>query len=329
MRVQFSSGWSKRLWRYRALLPLAALYYSLSTLYKSRVKPYRAKVPVICVGNVTVGGAGKTPVCIVLADMLTRKGVQVAYASRGYKGKLKGPVCVEVTHHADDVGDEPLLLRRYAPVFVAKKRELAVQAAVSAGAQVVILDDGLQNPSVEKNLSLLIVDGLTGIGNGYLLPAGPLREPLPAALSRADAVVMIGHDQTCLIPRLKGVPVLHMTPDIVFPDALRHENIVAFAGIGHPEKFFHALKGVSTHLIEAFPFPDHYPYQPSDLERLMVYAAQKGAKLVTTEKDIMRIPARYHTTIEAIPLVLNMDKKNEEQLHMLLQGIDINYGNGR
>lgn len=318
MPICFSSHWQRRSWWQKSLRPLSLLYYGCSVLRNIITVPYRAKVPVICVGNVTVGGAGKTPFCIALGQMLMDEGRKVSFVSRGYGGRLQGPIRVEKTHGSDEVGDEPLLLCEYAPVFVAKKRALGIEAAVLSGAEVVILDDGLQNPTVAKDISFLVIDGLTGMGNGYMLPAGPLREPLSSALSKVNAVVLVGEDKTNLIARFGDVPVLRVTAKSLLPGLLYHKNLVAFAGIGYPEKFFDALRALPCEVMKTFPFPDHYAYQSQDIERLIAYAAQRDAQLVTTQKDMVRIPEGYRTRIQAIPMVYEIDNSVKELFRNIL-----------
>jgi tetraacyldisaccharide 4'-kinase len=289
------------------LAPLGAAYGALARLRDWATTPWRAPVPIICVGNLTVGGAGKTPTVLALAERLKSSGLEVACLSRGYGGHESGPLQVDPERHgASDVGDEPLLLARVAPTWIARDRRDGARAAIAEGADVVVLDDGLQNPVLHKDVSLVVVDGGYGFGNGHVLPAGPLREPIERGLARASAVVLIGDDGSGVATALpKGLPVLHarLEPDEA-AFGLRGRSVVAFAGIGRPAKFFQTLRELGANVIGVTEFADHHPYTEPDIMRLVETAQRRNAALVTTAKDAVRLSgsARQQVTVVGVRL---------------------------
>jgi len=275
-----------------SLLQPLACAYALGAAARWRwTRPWRAPVPVICVGNLVAGGAGKTPVALSLAARLGTAGERVHILSRGYGGSRQGPVAVDPARHdASEVGDEPLLLAEAAPCWVARDRVAGARAAVAAGAGLLLLDDGLQNPRLAKSLSLLVVDGAYGFGNRRVLPAGPLRESLAAGLGRADAVVLMGEDRTGITPLLSGKPVLRARLVPRDAGAVAGKAFVAFAGIGRPEKFFATLEAAGGRLLARHGFADHHRYDAGELARLRTEAKAAGALLITTTKDRARLP---------------------------------------
>lgn len=301
-----------RFWRRKGvvsalLLPAAALYRAAA---RARVKKMEAKalpVPVICVGNLTVGGAGKTPTVMALLDYLQARGVAAYCISRGYGGSLYGPVRVEPeSHSAAEVGDEPLLIARHAPCWVGKRRLSVATAAVLDGAKVIVMDDGLQNPTIRKDLTLLVVDGGYGFGNGRVLPAGPLREALAEGLAKVDAAVLVGEDMTGALHLLpSSLPVLraYLAPSGEV-GVYRGKKLLAFAGIGRPEKFFATLRALGAELVEAVSFGDHHPYKEEELEKLKRRAEAKQAVLITTEKDAVRLPPAFREHVQTLPVQL-------------------------
>ncbi len=242
------------------LEPLAWANAAAGAARRALARPWRAGVPVLCVGNVVAGGAGKTPVALSLARRLSANGARPFLLSRGYGGTAAGPLIVDPARHgAAEVGDEALLLAQAAPTIVARDRVLGARAAIAAGAAFIVMDDGFQNPSLEKDLSLLVVDGAYGFGNGSLIPAGPLRESVAGALARADAVVLVGDDEAGVAPRLDGKRVLAADLGPV-AGTLPAGPLVAFAGIGRPEKFFRTLAAAGGRIVAQHAFPDHHPY---------------------------------------------------------------------
>lgn len=287
-------------------------------------------VPVICVGNVTMGGTGKTPIVREIARRLAARGVAAHVLSRGYGGRLEGPVRVDPTRHgADEVGDEPLMLAADLPVWVSRDRAAGAQAAAAGGAKAIVMDDGHQNPSVKKALSLVVVDGETRgaawpFGDGRVFPAGPMREPLRVGLSRADAVVLLlPADMDAADPELLAAlaptPVLtaHLQPAAPPPRGPQ----VGFAGVGKPWKVEAALKAAGGELADFAPFPDHFAYDAATLERLASRAQQFGAGLVTTEKDWVRLPPDWRARVAAWPVRARFD--DEGALDALLSRIGL------
>jgi tetraacyldisaccharide 4'-kinase len=297
----------------RFLAPAAALWGVGARLRQARGRPEPAPVPVICVGNLTVGGAGKTPTVIALLSALSEAGWTPHALSRGYGGVERGPHRVDPeADPAERVGDEPLLLAAFAPTWVARDRLAGARAAAAAGADVIVMDDGFQDPRLRKDLSILVIDSEQGFGNGRLIPAGPLREPVAQGLARADAALLIGtRAQEAALratwPELKALPLLRgrIAP---LPTGLPLDGapVVAFAGIGHPEKFFATLRALGADLRATHAFPDHAAYSPAILRRLAAEARGQGAALVTTEKDSVRLPRAFRREAMAVPVRLEL-----------------------
>lgn len=297
-------------WQSWLLAPLAALVARATARRVARGGGWRAPVPVICVGNANLGGTGKTPAVIALAERLIALGHAVHFVSRGHGGSARGVLRVDpMRHPAGLVGDEPLLLAAFAPAWVAKDRAAGCRAAVEAGAEVLLLDDGLQNPSVEKDLSILTVDAVEGFGNARVAPAGPLREPVAAALSRADLVLAIGDAaaQARFAARwpLSSRPRLtaELRPLETGMD-WRGMPVFAFAGIGRPGKFFATLRALGADLRGTVALSDHQPISMAMLQRLAAAAQAAGADLVTTEKDAVRLPRGHQGRILVLPVRL-------------------------
>jgi tetraacyldisaccharide 4'-kinase len=293
-----------------ALLQPAAAAYALAGRWRrATARPWRAPVPVLCVGALTVGGAGKTPTALTLAAALQAHGVAPHFLTRGYGGTAAGPLQVDpAAHDAALVGDEALLLAEAAPCWLSRDRVAGARAAVAAGAGAIVMDDGFQNPSLAKDLSLLVVDGSHGFGNGRVLPAGPLREPIADGLARADAVALIGTDETGVTARLGRCPVLRarLAPG---PDAaeLAGRRVLAFAGIGRPTKFFATLRSLGAELAEQRAFPDHHRYSAAEIDSLLRRAEQLEAIPVTTAKVAVRLPREARPAVRVLPVQLRWD----------------------
>lgn len=313
--MQAPDFWSKDGPLPRLLEPLSALY-SAAGWWRMRKTPTPPPVPVICVGNVVAGGAGKTPVAL---DLLARLGGHSKGAApgpsahallRGYGGSEKGPLLVDAARHSfEHVGDEALLLAQAAPTWISRDRLAGVRAAADAGATVVVMDDGFQNPAVLPSLSLLVIDGPSGLGNGRVMPSGPLREPLARALARlrqrGGAVVIIGDDLTHLARRIPtDIPVLFadVQPDPQAVARLAGQRVVAFAGIGRPAKFFSTLRAIGAQVIASHPFADHYPYAPADIQPILDEAFSLNALPITTAKDAIRLGLDQRQQVDVLPI---------------------------
>ncbi|HEY1856944.1 tetraacyldisaccharide 4'-kinase [Acidocella sp.] len=306
--------WAKRGVLAHLLSPLGAVTAAL-TARRLRQPGFAPGIKVICVGNAGVGGAGKT---VVALDILHRlQGPRFAL-TRGYRGRLAGPVLVNpALHTAEDVGDEALLLAAIAPTILAHDRAAGARLALAEGATAIVMDDGLQNPSLTKTMSLLVIDGGYGFGNLLLLPAGPLREPVTAAAARVQAAVLIGADETGALAHLPpALPVLRagLVPECAAE--LRGRKIIAFAGIGRPEKFFASVRTLGGDLRATHAFPDHHVYRASDSARLLDEAAAQGAQLVTTAKDYVKLPETLRAATAVVTVRLHWD--DESALERLL-----------
>jgi tetraacyldisaccharide 4'-kinase len=277
------------------LRPIGALYGAIAARRLQR-RGLQAGIPVLCVGNYHVGGAGKTPTVLALAKLLRELGETPVVLSRGYGGKLRGPVRVDPGRHAaSDVGDEPLMLAGHLPVVVARKRAEGVPLVRALGATVIVMDDGFQSPAVVKDASLIVIDAGRGIGNGQVFPAGPLRAPLQPQLARTDALIIVGNGDAAApvaaAIAAQGKPVLqaHLQPDAAQVASLRGKRVLAFAGIGDPARFFNTLRASGVDVVRERAFADHHPYSRAEIETLIDEARRDVLILVTTEKDLARL----------------------------------------
>ena len=309
---------TKRSFLGAALVPFSWLYSVGATFDRLSKYPQRVNVPVICLGNLTVGGSGKTPAALSLGAILQKHGYKPFFLTRGYKGKIKGVVVDKSLHTAKDVGDEAMLLADTAPTVVNPNRFQGAETAIAAGADIIIMDDGFQNYGLYKDKSLLVFDGSYGLGNGRVLPAGPLRESLSHGLKRASGIDIVGEDTSGIAEQIKAInPYLPFFACIVIPDeevisTLKDKKVIAFAGIGRPDKFFAMLDRYGVNIIAKQAFPDHYAYQDADIKALKEQAAASDAVLVTTDKDKVKLSSLVKEDIISVPVKLSW--QNEAQL---------------
>lgn len=311
-----------------ALTPASWLYGAITPLRFALARPYHANIPVICVGNFTVGGAGKTPTAITLAQMLQDMQVYPSVLSRGYGGALAGPHLVNPDRDtAAAVGDEPLLLARHAPTVISRNRKAGAAEIERHGAGAIIMDDGFQNPQLAKDFSLIVADAAVGAGNGAVMPAGPLRAPLGFQARRADALLLIGEGAPGeVLARQLALPVLRGK---LVPEAdtrwLSEGAVIAYCGIGRPGKFFATLEHFGARIVARYAFPDHHDFTAEDAARLVNHATEAQARLVTTEKDWVRMPEGRSPvgTLKAashiLPVRLALDSASEAWLRAALE----------
>jgi tetraacyldisaccharide 4'-kinase len=305
------------------LLPLGWIYGAVTDWKRTHTLSYRARAKVICVGNLTAGGSGKTPIVAAIVGILKARGHHAAILSRGYGGRLRGAALVNPRmHSAADVGDEPLLLAAFAPVIVSRNRRSGAVLADTEGADVVVMDDGYQNFTLEKDLSIVVVDAEKGFGNGHVLPAGPLRESILGGLARADAVVLVGSG-TPPLPGFSG-PVVRARIVPCDGGRLAGRRVMAFAGIGRPEKFFDTLRALGVDLAEVREFADHHMFNAVEIAQLKAKAKDKNAMLVTTEKDFMRLAPGDREGIEFLRIEAEFESRKtiEEILSKIIPPAD-------
>jgi tetraacyldisaccharide 4'-kinase len=306
------------------LRPLGALYGAIVASRMAR-EGFDAGIPVICVGNYHVGGAGKTPTVLALSRLVRELGETPVVLSRGYGGRLKGPVMVDcVRHTASDVGDEPLMMGRDVPVAVARDRIEGVALAKSQAATVILMDDGFQNPRITKDASLIVIDSARGLGNGKVFPAGPLRAPLKAQLARTDALVLIGDghaaDDVAAEIAVRDKPVLRarLRPDAAAVAQLFGKQILAFAGIGDPERFFRTLRASGIEVVRTNPFADHHMFSREEIAALVADAKREQLTLVTTEKDLARLRGSEGVPDGIVPFAVQLEFDDPAKLRQLI-----------
>ena len=320
-------------WRPRTgalLTPLGAIYGAVAAL-RMRSPGNNVGVPVICVGNFTVGGAGKTPAAMVVAQILHAAHERPFFLSRGYGGRLAGPIRVNpALHRAADIGDEPMLLARLAPTIVARDRVAGAKFARFAGASVIVMDDGFQNPWLAKDLAILLIDGRRGIGNGHIIPAGPMRAPLGLQLDRARALIVVGTPERAraVLDRAsrRGISVFHarLEPDRAVLAAIGRRKVLAFAGIADSEKFFETLTAAGIEIADRAGFPDHHRYSAAQAQDLIARAQAENLMLVTTEKDQMRLsgePRLERLAVRASALPVKLVIEEEDQLRQMVLSV--------
>ena len=296
----------------RLLSPLGRLYAWGVKRRLKKAKPYEAKIPVICIGNLVMGGVGKTPLAVSVAEYFKMNGKRPVFLTRGYGGGLSNILVDPDKHTAAQTGDEALLLARVAPAIVDADRARGAKKAEQIGADVIIMDDGFQNPQLCKTLSFAVFDGRVGIGNGQVFPAGPLREPLEDGLKRANACVVVGKDVAEVkqqIERYTSLPLIgmHIEQDVAKISQLSGQKVYAFAGIGYPVKFFDMLRDYGCDVVAQKAFSDHYPYTDNDMTDMLAEAKKLEAVLVTTAKDRVRIPARFLPDVQVVEAYMVWD----------------------
>jgi tetraacyldisaccharide 4'-kinase len=316
----------------RVLGPAAHIYGAIATRRLTAATPYRSRLPVICVGNFTAGGSGKTPVAVLVVQRLMARGERPAILTRGYGGSTRGPHWVDPHRDtAERVGDEPLLLVRHAPVLVAGDRRAGAQAIeVHGGFSVIVMDDGLQNPALAKDLAIAVVDGARGVGNGCVIPAGPLRAPLAVQLPMAKAIVFNGAAAPGVVAAVTGERAMPILRGALEPSGdvawLRGARVVAFAGIGNPARFFDTLRGLGASVVATVPFPDHARFAAADARRLIDLAARHDARLITTEKDHVRLAGNPDAdalarSAVALPVAMTLTADAARELDGLLDEV--------
>ncbi len=295
------------------LTPLSYLFVAATWLRRIFASSYIARVPMVCVGNVVAGGAGKTPTALALVRILKNRGQKPVFVTRGYGGK-GFLTCVDPARHkAANVGDEALLLAAVAPTWAGRDRVRAVQDAEVNGS-VIIVDDGLQNPYLAPHTSILVVDGDSGLGNGHIIPAGPLRESFEAAVGRADAMVLIGESDRQNLAARVDIPVFRAKIEPNLPLGFpRFGRFVAFAGLARPEKFFATAQALGLEIVSAREYPDHHAYSEMDIDALRLEAEELGANLLTTEKDAVRLPPIFRNEVVVLPVRLTFTEPGAEK----------------
>ena len=292
------------------LLPFTSIYFFVSKISIKKVG--RVGVPVVCVGNLNTGGSGKTPFVIYLANLLKEKKINVHIVTRGYLGKLNGPIKVDKKKHTYlDVGDEAMLLSDLVTTWVSKNRYEGAVMATLDGADLIILDDGLQNYSLHQNFKIIMVDGSFGFGNGFLLPSGPLREAVIPRLKKSDLLIISNKDEYGIEKKLKNkIPIFHVSSKIKRIEKLKNKKIVGFTGIGKPENFLNSLKKKKLNVIKFFAFPDHYNFGKKKIDELIKYANKNKSILVSTEKDKQRINSNQRNKIFFVNLKIELKEKS-------------------
>ena len=310
------SHWQNKNLLSYVLLPLGFLYAQATALRLKIKKSKSVNIPVICVGNLTAGGTGKTPTAIAIAEIIQKLGKRPFFVSRGYGGTLSGVIVDNKKHSAEQVGDEPLLLAQKADVSINADRYQAAKKAIENGAEVIIMDDGFQNPSLKKDLSFLVFDGGYGVGNAFPLPSGPLRENFAKGIKRADAAIIIGEDKTNLRSKLKNIPVFEAII-CAKPAEDINKPVIAFAGIGRPQKFYDSLRQEKLNILQTIDFPDHHFYTEQELNNLLSLSQQKNAELITTSKDWVKIPTHLQPHFHVLEIFIEW--KNPQKLSDFIQ----------
>ncbi len=316
--------WTGLSWQAVLLYPFTFLWKFGNYLRQRNAQPEKSTLAVICVGNLTVGGSGKTPVAITLCRFLSGIGKNPCVLTRGFGGNEKGPVFVDTGFHtSSDVGDEPLMMANSISVCVSRNRPKgAAFISTEKHLDCIVMDDGLQNPTLEKNLKIAVFDGKIGIGNGLLLPAGPMREKLNEGITNIDLVIFNGEDETGLSSKIPShIPIIsgELRPDDEVIDQMKGRRVYGFAGIGNPSRFFKTLQHIGAEITGEAHFADHHPYTDNDLAQLYEEANQSGSELVTTQKDWMRLPAEWRERVLTVPVRIHFSPADTIKIVSLLE----------
>ena len=311
---------------YSLLLYPASLIFRFTTkIYLLLNKSVASNIPVICIGNLVVGGAGKTPVALKIGNILKLSGYSPHFLTRGYAGNIKESILVNNNHTPMDVGDESIILSAVAPTWIGPNRVKSASIAEKNNAGCLIMDDGFQNPTIKKNFSIIVIDGKQGFGNRRVLPSGPLRESINRGLKRANAVIIVGEDKLNIKNFIKSsIPCFSAKFDVSKNEEIfKGKNVTAFAGIAYPRKFFDTLEDQGAKILEKVTFPDHYIYKENDLLKLIETANNNKSILVTTKKDLIRIPENYQSIIHKLEGEIIL--KDEELLKKTLTNLLENF----
>lgn len=307
MPIKTPHFWTELSWQSVILFPVSYIWRFGHYAQQKILNTKETEIPVICVGNLTVGGSGKTPVVITLCRFLSGIGKSTSILTRGFGGKEKGPIFVSTNlHQSLDVGDEPLMMAHSLDVCVSRNRPLGANHILDKKKyDCIVMDDGLQNPTLKKDLNIAVFDGKFGIGNGFLLPAGPMRQKLEVGIQNIDLVIFNGKDETGLGQKIPPhIPIFtgELQPDEEIVEKMKNRRVYGFAGIGNPSRFFKTLNDIGADLVGEAHFADHHPYTDADLTQLYEEAMQSGAELVTTQKDWMRLPADWRDRVLTVPV---------------------------
>lgn len=326
MPIKTPHFWTELSWQSVILFPVSYIWRFGHYAQQKILNTKETEIPVICVGNLTVGGSGKTPVVITLCRFLSGIGKSTSILTRGFGGKEKGPIFVSTNlHQSLDVGDEPLMMANSLDVCVSRNRPLGANHILDKKKyDCIVMDDGLQNPTLKKDLNIAVFDGKYGIGNGFLLPAGPMRQKLEVGIQNIDLVIFNGKDETGLGQKIPPhIPIFtgELQPDEEIVEKMKNRRVYGFAGIGNPPRFFKTLNDIGTDLVGEAHFADHHPYTDADLTQLYEEAMQSGAELVTTQKDWMRLPTDWRDRVLTVPVRIHFSADDTIKIVSFLESI--------
>lgn len=326
MPIKTPHFWTELSWQSVILFPVSYIWRFGHYAQQKILNTKETEIPVICVGNLTVGGSGKTPVVITLCRFLSGIGKSTSILTRGFGGKEKGPIFVSTNlHQSLDVGDEPLMMAHSLDVCVSRNRPLGANHILDKKKyDCIVMDDGLQNPTLKKDLNIAVFDGKFGIGNGFLLPAGPMRQKLEVGIQNIDLVIFNGKDETGLGQKIPPhIPIFtgELQPDEEIVEKMKNRRVYGFAGIGNPSRFFKTLNHIGADLVGEAHFADHHPYTDADLTQLYEEAMQSGAELVTTQKDWMRLPTDWRDRVLTVPVRIHFSADDTIKIVSFLETI--------